>query len=97
MDPAVEEDQEIGSSSSENLALGLIRDDIRQIIERILKIQEDLVSMQDRINQLSQHIELEKSLRKNSEALHRRRLHSFMTKRRNLTDDYICDATEHDP
>ena len=97
MDPPVEEDQEIDSSSSENLALGLIRDDIRQIIERILKIQEDLVSMQDRINQLSQHIELEKSLRRNSEALHRRRLHGFMIKLRNLTDDYILDAAEHDP
>ena len=97
MDPAVEEDQEIGSSSSENLALGLIRDDIRQIIERTLKIQDDIVNMQDRIKQLSQQIELERSLRRNAEALHRRGLHSFMTKLRNLADDYICDANECDP
>ena len=94
MEPAMDEDQEIDSSPSETLAIGLLRDDMRQVIQRIQKIQEEIVRMRERINELSQHIELEKSLRRNSEALHRRRMHTFMTKLRNLTNDYLSDPED---
>ena len=94
MAPAMDEDQEIDSSPSETLAIGLLRDDMRQVIHRINKIQEEIVRMRERINELSQHIELEKSLRRNSEALHRRRMHTFMTKLRNLTNDYLSDPDD---
>ena len=90
----MDEDQEIDSSPSETLAIGLLRDDMRQVIQRIQKIQEEIVRMRERINELSQHIELEKSLRRNSEALHRRRMHTFMTKLRNLTNDYLSDPED---
>ena len=94
MEPAMDEDQEIDSSPSETLAIGLLRDEMRQVIQRIKKIQDEIVRMRGRINQLSQHIELEKSLRRNSEALHRRRMHTFMTKLRNLTNDYLSDPED---
>ena len=93
----MEEDQEIESSPSESLAFGMLRDDIRQLVQRFRKIHEELVRMRERINQLSQHIELEKSLRRNAEALHRRRLHTFTTKLRNLTDDYLSNPVQEDP
>ena len=94
MEHAMAEDQEIDSSPSETLAIGLLRDEMRQVIQRIKKIQDEIVRMRGRINQLSQHIELEKSLRRNSEALHRRRMHTFMTKLRNLTNDYLSDPED---
>ena len=95
MEPAMDEDQEIDSSSpSETLAIGLLRDEMRQVIQRIKKIQDEIVRMRGRINQLSQHIELEKSLRRNSEALHRRRTHNFMTQLRNLIDDYLSNPED---
>ena len=90
----MDEDQEIDSSPSETLAIGLLRDEMRQVIQRIKKIQDEIVRMRGRINQLSQHIELEKSLRRNSEALHRRRMHTFMTKLRNLINDYLSDPED---
>ena len=93
----MDEDQEIDSSPSETLAIGLLRDDMRQVIQRIQKIQEEIVRMRERINELSQHIELEKSLRRNSEALHRRRMHTFMTKLRNLANDYLSDPDDEAP
>jgi predicted nucleic acid-binding Zn-ribbon protein len=97
MEPAMDEDQEIDSSPSETLAIGLLRDEMRQVIQRIKKIQDEIVRMRGRINQLSQHIELEKSLRRNSEALHRRRMHTFMTKLRNLANDYLSDPDDEVP
>ena len=90
----MDEDQEIDSSPSETLAIGLLRDEMRQVIQRIKKIQDEIVRMRGRINQLSQHIELEKSLRRNSEALHRRRMHNFMTKLRTLINDYLSDPED---
>ena len=93
----MDEDQEIDSSPSETLAIGLLRDEMRQVIQRIKKIQDEIVRMRGRINQLSQHIELEKSLRRNSDALHRRRMRTFMTNLRNLANEYLSDPEAEAP
>ena len=90
----MDEDHEIDSSPSETLAIGLLRDEMRQVIQRIKKLQDEIVRIRARLNRLSQHIELEKSLRRNSDALQRRRMHSFMTKLRDLANDYLSETED---
>ena len=90
----MDEDHEIDSSPSETLAVGLLRDEMRQVIQRIKKLQDEIVRIRGRLNQLSQHVELEKSLRRNSDALHRRRMRTFMTKLRDLANDYLSEPED---
>ena len=94
MEANMDEDREIESSPSESVAYGMLRQDIQQLVQEIRNIPQELRRVRGRIVQLSQQIELEKSLRKNSEAIQQRRLRSFLLKINNLISEFLSEPTE---